>query len=109
MDLISKTCEPCKGGIPRLTLVEARDYLKNTPMWILSKEATRIRREFIFDDYESVLNFVNKVGNLSEVEGHHPEISFGWGYANIEIFTHKINGLHENDFILASKINKIYT
>ncbi len=109
MDLILKTCEPCKGDIPPLTRAEAQNYINKTPMWTLSEESNKIRREFKFVDYISALKFVNHVGNLSEAEGHHPEITFGWGYVNIEIFTHKINGLHENDFILASKINKVYS
>ena len=109
MDLNFKTCKPCKGGILPLSRAEAQDYIKNTPMWSLSEEENRIRREFRFDDYIGVLKFVNQVGSLSEAEGHHPEITFGWGYADIEIYTHKINGLHENDFILASKISEIFT
>jgi len=105
MNLTSKTCVPCQGGIPPLTRVEANTFLEQTPDWTLSDAADRISRSFAFNDFVASLDFVNKVGALAEEEGHHPDISFGWGYADIEIFTHKIKGLHENDFILAAKID----
>ena len=105
MELESRKCIPCQGGIPPLTLGEAQNYLKQTPKWSLSETGDRLKCSFSFDDFVSALAFVNEVGQLAEDEGHHPEITFGWGYADIEIYTHKIHGLHENDFILAAKID----
>jgi 4a-hydroxytetrahydrobiopterin dehydratase len=106
-NLTDKVCVPCKGGILSLTPNEARVFLKFTAGWKLQKKATRLRRIFKFDDFKSSLTFIQQVGKIAEQEGHHPDFEFGWGYANIQIYTHKINGLHENDFILAAKINLI--
>ena len=73
----------------------------------LRDEGKKIYKEYKFSNFVETLEFVNKVGALAEDEGHHPDIAFGWGYADITIFSHKIEGLHENDFILASKIDLI--
>lgn len=107
MSLSQKTCVPCQGGIPPLTPDEATKFMDQVPGWVLSEAGDRINRKFTFEDFVASLDFVNKVGALAEEEGHHPDIGFGWGYANIEVFTHKIQGLHENDFILAAKINEL--
>lgn len=107
MSLTEKTCAPCQGGIPPLEKEAAEILLAQTPGWDLSAEGDKLSRSFKFDDFAGSLDFVNKVGALAEEEGHHPDISFGWGYADIVVFTHKINGLHENDFILAAKINTL--
>ena len=107
MSLTQKTCVPCQGGIPPLPRTEAEKLLKETPGWTLSGDATRINRKFTFPDFAAAQSFVNKVGDLAEAEGHHPDISFGWGYAEVLFFTHKIKGLHENDFIMAAKVNAL--
>ncbi|MEK9685115.1 MAG: 4a-hydroxytetrahydrobiopterin dehydratase [Rhodospirillaceae bacterium] len=107
MELQSKACVPCQGGIPPLTLLEAKVFLEETPLWSLSEKGNRLRRSFNFKDFVEALEFVNKVGLLAEQEAHHPDISMGWGYVDIQIFTHKIDGLHENDFILAAKIDTL--
>jgi len=107
MSLTEKTCVPCRGGIPPLTREEAEGYLKDVDGWSLSDDATRIRREFKFKDFAAALDFVNKVGQLAEEEGHHPDITVGYGYADVTFFTHKIKGLHENDFIMAAKVNAL--
>jgi 4a-hydroxytetrahydrobiopterin dehydratase len=107
MALTEKTCVPCRGGIPPLTENEAHVFVLEVPEWELTHDATRIQRAFRFANFVAALNFVNKVGVLSEEEGHHPEVAFGWGYANVELYTHKIKGLHENDFIMAAKIDAI--
>ena len=109
MTLANKQCVPCKGGIPPLTRKEAEAYLKETPGWELSADASRIQRNFKFKNFITALDFVNRVGALAEGEGHHPDISFGWGYCTVTLYTHKIKGLHENDFIMAAKINDGYT
>ena len=107
MSLTQKTCVPCQGGIPPLTPEEAGGFLNQVPGWALNDASDRLYRKIAFDDFVASLDFVNKVGALAEEEGHHPDISFGWGYAEITLFTHKIQGLHENDFILAAKINAL--
>ena len=99
--LTSKVCVPCQGGIPPLDISGAENLQAQTPGWELKEGVRHIYRRFEFN------NFLDKVGQLAEEEGHHPDIEFGWGYAGIKIFTHKINGLHENDFILAAKINQL--
>lgn len=109
MALTEKTCVPCRGGIPPLTENEAAVFSREVPDWSLTHSATRIERKFKFNDFVAALAFVNKVGALAEEEGHHPDIAFGWGYADVELYTHKIKGLHENDFIMAAKIDAIAT
>ena len=106
-DLTLKICAPCQGGIPPLEVGEAKKLQAQTPGWELKEGVHHIFRRFEFNNFQESLYFVNKVGELAEKEGHHPDVEFGWGYAGIKIFTHKINGLHENDFILAAKINEL--
>jgi len=105
--LTAKACVPCQGGIPPLTRAAAEAYLPDVPGWMLSEDADRIARDFRFKDFRAALAFVDAVGALAEDEGHHPDIEFGWGYARITLFTHKIKGLHENDFIMAAKIGAL--
>ena len=105
MSLTEKTCIPCRGGIPPLSPEDAGGYIDQVPGWKLSDAADRISRAFRFDDFVAAIGFVNRVGELAEAEGHHPGIAFGWGYADVTLFAHKIKGLHENDFIMAAKIN----
>lgn len=107
MALNQESCAPCKGGVDPLSIDESREFLKQTEGWSLIDGSTKLRREFKFKNFIEAQNFVNKVGKLAEEEQHHPDIKFGWGYAEIQIYTHKIGGLHENDFILAAKINGI--
>jgi 4a-hydroxytetrahydrobiopterin dehydratase len=104
--LAEKTCTPCRGGIPPLTTDEAQHLQAQAPNWELVDDAHRIVRTFRFLNFRESLAFVEKVGELAETEGHHPDISFGWGYATISLQTKKIKGLHENDFILAAKIDQ---
>ena len=106
--LDQKTCVPCQGGIPPLTGEEAENLLPNAEKWKLIDQNTKLQRNFSFDNFVEALDFVNQVGNLAEEEGHHPDITFGWGYCSVIFYTHKINGLHENDFIMAAKTNNLY-
>lgn len=108
MDLSQKTCAPCQGGVPPLTPGEAEALLSQAPDWRLLENSTRLERRFQFQTFATALAFVNRVGDLAESEGHHPDIAFGWGYANVLFYTHKIGGLHENDFIMAAKVNALY-
>ena len=109
-DLINKKCIPCEGGVLPLDLSEIHKYQKKVDGWDVKPNEKKIfllEKEFKFKNFLDSQNFVNKVGNISENEGHHPDIIFGWGYAIIKITTHAIEGLSENDFILAAKIDKI--
>lgn len=106
MSLSEKSCTPCRGGVDPMSREQAERYLADVPGWELSDDGTRIRRSFKFKNFAAAQEFVNKAGDLAEQEQHHPEISFGWGHAEVEIWTHAIGGLHENDFILAAKINE---
>jgi 4a-hydroxytetrahydrobiopterin dehydratase len=105
--LAGKTCVPCQGGTPPLTPEAAEDLRGQTPKWDLTDNATWLRRSFSFDNFVGALDFVNQVGALAEDVGHHPDFKLGWGYVDISIQTHKIKGLHENDFILAAKIDSL--
>ena len=106
--LAEKTCTPCRGGIPPLTRDEAQRLQAQAPNWQLADDAHRIERMFRFRNFRESLTFVQEVGELAETEGHHPDISFGWGSATVSLSTKKIKGLHENDFIMATKIDRIF-
>ena len=109
-DLIEKKCVPCEGGVKAFDISEIHKYQKKVDGWEIvkgEKEIFFLEKKFNFKNFLESQNFVNKVSEISEDEGHHPEILFGWGYAKISITTHAIEGLSENDFILAAKIDKI--
>ncbi len=103
--LAPQTCDACKGGVPRLDRDQARDLISGVAGWALNDDATRISRTFKFKDFSEAQAFVSRVGDLAEEQFHHPEITFGWGYCRVEFQTRKIRGLHENDFIMAAKMN----
>jgi 4a-hydroxytetrahydrobiopterin dehydratase len=104
-DLASKTCVPCRGGTPPLAGQELQSLAKEVPQWKVV-DSHHLTRAFTFPDFRQALAFVNKVGELAEEQGHHPDILLAWGKAEITTWTHKINGLSEGDFILAAKIDK---
>jgi len=109
-NLHNKNCIPCKGGIPSFAISEIHKYLKKIDGWDVKKKESAtyfLEKKFIFENFLKSQKFVNEVASIAEQEGHHPDIIFGWGYAQIQIFTHKIKGLVESDFILAAKIDKI--
>ena len=109
-DLTEKKCMPCEGGVLPFDTSEIHKYQKKVDGWDIikgEKEIFFLSKKFKFDNFLKSQEFVNEVGNISEEEGHHPDISFGWGYAEIKVTTHAIKGLSENDFILAAKIDKI--
>jgi len=109
-DLADKKCIPCKGGMPSFDRSEIHKYLKKVDGWDVKndeQESFFLIKKFKFINFIESQNFVNKVSNVAEKEGHHPDISFGWGYCKIKIFTHAIKGLAESDFILAAKIDRI--
>ena len=109
-DLAEKKCIPCEGGIPSFKIDEIHKYLKKVDGWDVKSnddQSFYLIKNFKFKNFEQSQKFVNKVGNIAEEENHHPDLSFGWGYCKIKIFTHAIKGLAESDFILAAKIDKI--
>src|SRR2546421_9887829 len=106
--LAEKTCTPCRRGIPPLTRDEAQHFQVQAPNWELGDNAHRIERSFRFRNFREALTFVQEIGELAEAERHHPNISFGWGNATVSLQTKKIKGLHENDFIMATKIDRIF-
>jgi 4a-hydroxytetrahydrobiopterin dehydratase len=106
--LAEKTCTPCRGGVPPRAPDEALRFQAQAPDWELrAMTPTASRRTFRFRNFREALAFVQQVGELAETEGHHPDISFGWGRATVSLSTKKIKGLHENDFIMASKIDRM--
>jgi 4a-hydroxytetrahydrobiopterin dehydratase len=106
--LVNKTCTPCRGGIPPLTREQAERLHAEALDWQLPEEARNIERSFRFHNFREALTFVQEIGELAEAEGHHPNICFGWGNATVSLQTKKIKGLHENDFIMAAKIDRIF-
>jgi 4a-hydroxytetrahydrobiopterin dehydratase len=106
-DLADKTCVPCRGDVPPLRGKELEELERQVPDWVVVEEH-HLRREFRFRNFREALAFVNRVGELAEEQGHHPDIDFGWGRAAITVFTHKIDGLTESDFVLAAKVDRLY-
>jgi 4a-hydroxytetrahydrobiopterin dehydratase len=105
-ELATKTCVPCRGGVPPLAGKELDELQKQVPGWKVV-DGHHISREFKFPDFRQALAFVNRVGETAEEQGHHPDIFFTWGKAEITLWTHKINGLTESDFIMAAKIDRL--
>tara|TARA_Y100000389_G_C17069860_1_gene321463 strand:+ start:32 stop:376 length:345 start_codon:yes stop_codon:yes gene_type:complete len=108
-DLLKKNCVPCEGGVTPFDISEIHKYQKKIDGWKIIKNKKNVyflEKKINFKDFLESQKFVNEVGEISEEEGHHPDICFGWGYVKINITTHAIEGLSENDFILAAKIDK---
>jgi len=105
-ELASKKCVPCKGGVPPLKGEALLALQKQVEGWNVVEEH-HLFKTFKFPDFRKALDFVNKVGEIAEEQGHHPAITFTWGKVEITIYTHKINGLTESDFILAAKIDTL--
>ena len=104
--LADKKCVPCRGGVPPLKGSELKALHQQTPQWEVINEH-HLHREFRFPDFKQALAFVNRVGDVAEQEGHHPDILLGWGKAEVTTWTHKIDGLTESDFIVAAKIDRL--
>jgi 4a-hydroxytetrahydrobiopterin dehydratase len=109
-DLKQGSCIPCREGAPTLTAAETAVLLRQVPAWRIAEVGgvPRLQREFAFKDFRTAMEFALQVGELAEREQHHPEIHLGWGKVMVESWTHKIRGLHQNDFILAAKIDAIH-
>ena len=104
--LADKKCVPCRGGVPPLKGKELEALHKSVPEWDVVNEH-HLNRTFTFPDFAKALAFVNRVGALAEEQGHHPDILLAWGKAGITLWTHKIDGLTESDFIMAAKIDRL--
>lgn len=105
--LIGKHCVPCQGGVPPLDSSSANALLGQlTQDWILNDRG-HLYKEFLFEDFMGPITFAHKIAEVAEQEAHHPDLTIAWGKCSVEIWTHKINGLTESDFILAAKIEAI--
>ena len=106
MGLSQQTCVPCRGGVPPLTADEIRPLAAQVPGWSVV-ENHHIEKEFSFPDFKDALAFVNKAGAIAEEQGHHPDLFLAWGKVGVKIWTHKIDGLTESDFIFAAKTDSV--
>lgn len=106
-ELVSKTCVPCRGGVPPLKGEVLASLQKQVDGWNVVEEH-HITKTFKFRDFREALKFVNRVGELAEEQGHHPDIFLAWGKAGITLWTHAIDGLTESDFIMAAKMDQLY-
>ena len=106
-ELAARSCVPCRGGTAPLSEEAARRLLPAVPLWTLGEGATRLSRRFEFRDFLQAMEFVNRVAQGAETEGHHPDIAIHWNKVDLVLWTHAIGGLHENDFILAAKIDRL--
>src|SRR6202162_6090238 len=106
-DFASKPCVPCRGGIPPLTQDEAGELLARAPERSLEENGTRLTRRFELEELKKAIAFVDRDADIAEEQGHHPDIAIHWNKVDLVLWTHKIGGLHENDFILAAKVNRL--
>ena len=107
MELSQKRCIPCEGNVPPLTPEEAQKLLVELEGWKLDDDARELKKEYTFPNFEKTMGFVNEIAKIAEAEGHHPDLDISYGKLGVELTTHAIGGLSENDFILASKIDRI--
>ncbi len=105
-EFADKTCVPCRGDVPPLKGADLDELQRQVPEWEVVEEH-HLRRRFRFKNFREALDFVNRVGELAEEQGHHPDIDFGWGRATLTVFTHKIDGLTESDFVFAAKVDRL--
>ena len=104
--LAAKTCVPCRGDTPPLKGDGLLGLAAQVPDWEVVEEH-HLGRRFRFKNFREALRFVNRVGELAEEQGHHPDVTFGWGYADVTVWTHKIDGLTESDFVFAAKVDAL--
>lgn len=108
MDLTQKHCVPCEGGTPPLPESEEDKLKAQVPAWLLLRQDThKLRRQFTFKDFEEAMKFVNNVAQIAQLEQHHPDIYIFYNKVQLDLFTHAVGGLSENDFIMAAKIDKL--
>ncbi len=109
MDWLNKKCLPCEGGTEPLAKNKVNEYLSALPNWQAIEDYHKIAQDFILKDFRSALTFINKIGEIAENEGHHPDLElYSWNKVKIVLTTHAIDGLSDNDFILAAKINQLW-
>jgi 4a-hydroxytetrahydrobiopterin dehydratase len=108
INLADRHCVPCRGGTPALKGDQLLAYAGELPGWTIVDEH-HLAKSFAFPDFKSGLGFVNRAGAVAEEEGHHPDLCLAWGKVDVRIYTHKIRGLSEGDFILAAKIDRLYS
>jgi len=106
MSLAQKECVPCRGGVPPLRGAELENLKRQVTGWAVVNEH-HLKKIYTFPDFQKALDFVNQAGAIAEQQGHHPDLALSWGKVGVEIWTHKIDGLTESDFILAAKIDQI--
>ncbi len=106
MDLAERTCIPCRGGVPPMTPQQIAELLPHLQGWTVV-DNHHLVKSYRFPDFASALEFVNRVGALAEEQNHHPDICLSWGKVDISLWTHKINGLSESDFVFAAKVDRI--
>jgi len=107
MRLHERKCTPCSGGIPPIKGIELQKYMMQVEGWDLNRENTHIMKTYTFTDFKEAIDFVNEVGRIAEREGHHPDLSVHYREVTVTLWTHKIGGLSENDFILAARIDTV--
>jgi len=108
MSFVQKHCVPCEGGMPPLSDDEENTYKKEVPHWLLLKDGNhKLRRQFGFENFQQAIHFVNEVAAIAEKEGHHPDTYIFYNKVQLDLFTHAVGGLSENDFIMAAKIDKL--
>jgi 4a-hydroxytetrahydrobiopterin dehydratase len=107
MDLFNKKCIPCEGGTPALSEEKTEEYLKEVPGWVLAPDGKKVSKEFKFKDFKETMGFVSRVAEVAESEQHHPDIHIFYNRVVLELWTHVAQGLTENDFILAAKVNRL--
>ncbi|HEV2613151.1 MAG TPA: 4a-hydroxytetrahydrobiopterin dehydratase [Gammaproteobacteria bacterium] len=106
-DLTQKHCKACEGGVPALTREEIAKLHPKIPSWEVSDDAKWLKREFKFKDFHQTMDFVNKLAEMSHEENHHADLHVGYNYCKVEYTTHALNGLSENDFICAAKVDRL--
>ena len=106
-ELKNQKCQACSGNTPKFDEKQISDNLSKLDNWSVNDEQKMIYKKFNFKTFKQALNFTNKVGEIADLEGHHPDISLGWGYSLVMLHTHAIQGLSINDFIIAAKIDEI--
>ncbi len=106
-NLLNQKCVPCEGGVEPLSRADAEDYLAEVSGWTMDSEAKKISKEFKYQDFIGAINFVERVADVAEMEGHHPDIHIHYNKVTLELWTHAINGLSQNDFIVAAKVDQV--
>lgn len=106
-DLLNKVCVACEGGVQPFDHLKAEEYMSEVFGWVLSEDIKKIFKKYIFKDFKEAMTFVNHVADIAESEGHHPDIYIYYNKVTLDLTTHAINGLSENDFIVATKVDSV--